>query len=60
MNIETTFMDATDLDLFRSSMKPNTKVRLPTERQQTFLIVWSVRRCQVKTLKVINMQSSYW
>jgi len=26
MNIQTTFVDATDLELFRASMKPNTKV----------------------------------
>jgi len=28
MNIETTFIDATDLELVRASMKHNTKVRL--------------------------------
>ena len=28
MNIETTFIDATDPGLVRASMKPNTKVRL--------------------------------
>jgi len=44
MNIETTFIDATDLDLVRTSMKPNTKVRLPRGRQQIFSVVLYIRR----------------